>query len=133
MTQLVAYITASIIAGAVGQLMMKLGIQQLSPLQDHVYAFFTALTLPELIPVAWVAGGIACYLVAMLLWLKVLRALPLSMAYPLLSLGYIVVYLGAYFIPALEESLTKQKTMGITLIIVGVIVIASKPKGVVHE
>ncbi|PWQ95728.1 4-amino-4-deoxy-L-arabinose-phosphoundecaprenol flippase subunit ArnF [Leucothrix arctica] len=133
MSQLIAYVTASIMAGAIGQLMMKLGIQQLSPLQDHVYAFFTAFTVPALIPVAWVAAGIACYLVAMLLWLKVLRALPLSMAYPLLSLGYIVVYLGAYFIPALEESLTRQKTMGIALIIVGVIVIASKPKGVAHE
>jgi len=133
MSQIIAYMTVSILAGAAGQLMMKLGVQQLAPLSNHMHAFLTSMTLPASIPLLWVAAGIACYLVAMLLWLKVLRALPLSMAYPLLSLGYIVVYLGAYFIPALEETLTRQKTMGIALIIVGVIVIASKPKGIAHE
>ena len=133
MLQLVAYITVSILAGAIGQLLMKLGVQQLSPLKAYFELLFSTMTLPALGPIALVVAGIFCYLVAMLLWLRVLKELPLSMAYPLLSLGYIVVYLGAYFLPALDESLTRQKTLGIVLIIAGVIVIASKPKGAGHE
>lgn len=133
MKQLIAYIIVSILAGAAAQLMMKVGIQQLSPLHFHLEGFLASQTIPPLLPVAWVGLGVFFYLVAVLLWLKVLGELPLSVAYPLLSLGYIIVYFGAYFLPALEESFTRQKTLGIALIVIGVVVIASKPKGYTHE
>ena len=133
MPALPLYIVTSILAGAIGQLMMKLGVQMLSPLSAHLEALLTDMTFPPLAAMAWVTGGVLCYLLAMVLWLRVLKELPLSMAYPLLSLGYIVVYLGAYFLPTLEESLSQQKTLGIALIIMGVVVMASQPKEVTHE
>ena len=122
MFRLVTFITISIIAGAVGQLLMKLGMKKLSPMMPT-----------DVIPLAWIVAGIICYLLAMLLWLQVLRKLPLNVAYPLLSLGYIVVYLGAYLLPELSETLTTQKTLGVILIIVGVLVITGKPKGERYE
>jgi undecaprenyl phosphate-alpha-L-ara4N flippase subunit ArnF len=81
----------------------------------------------------WVVSGVVCYIVAMLVWLQVLRLLPLSVAYPLLSLGYIVVYLAAYFLPEISEAFTYQKSVGIGLIMLGVILVTSKPKDAASE
>jgi undecaprenyl phosphate-alpha-L-ara4N flippase subunit ArnF len=123
------YLLISIIAGALGQLMMKAGMQQLAPLSETVQAFIQHFELPVWTSLAWVIAGISCYLVAVLLWIRVLRVYPLSMAYPMLSLGYIVVYLGAFWWSAVGETLSLQKTLGIGLIIAGVIVIARLPQG----
>lgn len=122
MHRLVMFITISIISGAIGQLLMKVGMKQLSP-----------MVLADVISLVWIAAGIVCYLLAMVLWLQVLRKLPLNVAYPLLSLGYIVVYLGAYLLPTLGEALTTQKTLGVVLIMFGVLVITSKSKGEGYE
>jgi len=64
-------------------------------------------------------------LVAMLIWIYVLKHFELSMAYPLLSIGYILVYLGAVAWPKIGEAFLWEKTTGILLIMLGVILIAS--------
>lgn len=123
------YLIISILAGAFGQLMMKAGMQQLAPLSETGQAFIQRFEWPLWTALAWVIAGISCYLVAVLLWIRVLRVFPLSVAYPMLSLGYIVVYLGAFWWSAVGETLSLQKTLGIALIIAGVIVIARLPQG----
>ena len=86
---------ASIILGVAGQLMFRrFGLSQ----ADSGWPFGIPLSLSQdLLPqgLGWLLAGGLCYLVAVLLWVKVLQQLTLARAYPLLSLGYPLVYLGA--------------------------------------
>jgi len=66
--------------------------------------------------------GLACYGVSVVLWLGALSRAPVSVAYPMLSVGYIVNAVAAVFL--FSEALTTPKIMGILLIVGGVIVLA---------
>ena len=70
-----------------------------------------------------VVGAIAAYALSMLCWLLALRDLPLGRAYSLLSISYALVYLLAASLPAFHESFTLAKTLGVTLVILGVLTI----------
>jgi undecaprenyl phosphate-alpha-L-ara4N flippase subunit ArnF len=70
-----------------------------------------------------VMAAIVAYGLSMLCWLGALRDLPLSRAYSLLSISYALVYLGAAFLPFFNETLTAAKTVGVTLIVLGVVTI----------
>ena len=70
-------------------------------------------------PPLW--AGLACYGVSVFLWLGGLSRVPVSVAYPLLSIGYIV---NAFAAAALfGEPLTALKLTGIALIVAGVVVL----------
>ena len=75
---------------------------------------------------AVVVGAIAAYALSMLCWLLALRDLPLGRAYSLLSISYALVYLLAASVPAFHESFTLSKTLGVTLVILGVLTINSR-------
>jgi undecaprenyl phosphate-alpha-L-ara4N flippase subunit ArnF len=117
------YLVISILAGACGQLMLKAGLIALGPLDIAFENFKDSFTLPSIPGLAWIAAGVIGYFMAVILWVKVLKKYPLNMAYPLLSLGYVVVYLGSVWWPAVNESFTQQKTLGVFLIIIGVIIV----------
>lgn len=116
-------IASSILLGSAAQLLLKLGMNALpSPLD------LTALPVDAL---AGIAAGLICYALAMLLWMLALSRYELSFAYPLLSVTYILVYLGAIWLPALQETMSLQKTLGILLIVGGVVFVTrsqSKPE-----
>lgn len=103
------WLSLSVVSGALGQLFMKAGM--VTGWQQWQGA-------------GWVVLGIACYGLAMLVWIYVLAHFELSVAYPLLSLGYVVVYLGAVWWPYLGESFSTSKTLGIACIMVGVLLVA---------
>jgi multidrug transporter EmrE-like cation transporter len=63
-----------------------------------------------------------CYGVSVILWLGALSRVPVSIAYPMLSVGYIVNALAAAFL--FSEALTTGKILGIALIIGGVVLLA---------
>lgn len=66
----------------------------------------------------WLALASFCLGGALLLWLLVLRTLPVSVAYPMLSLNYVLVLLASRFI--WHERLTRRHLLGIPLIIAGI-------------
>lgn len=72
-----------------------------------------------------VAIGIVFYALSLLCWLKVLLALPLSRAYPLLSLSYVLVGVMTAFLPCFNEPLTLFKIAGIAMVFVGVWLIST--------
>ncbi len=66
--------------------------------------------------------GLACYGVSVLLWLGALSRVPVSIAYPMLSIGYVV---NAFAAAALfGEALSLAKLGGIALIVLGVLILA---------
>ncbi len=73
-----------------------------------------------------VLAAIMAYALSMLCWLLALRDLPLGRAYSLLSISYALVYLLAASLPMFNESFTLSKTLGVTLVILGVLTINSR-------
>jgi undecaprenyl phosphate-alpha-L-ara4N flippase subunit ArnF len=113
------WVVASVVLSACAQLFMKVGMLDL-----HGLGAGFAGPWPELLPaVAWVLGGLGCYALSMMFWLAALTRYELSMAYPLLSLSYVLVYLGAVWWPRLGETVSFAKTAGIVLIVLGVVLV----------
>ena len=80
----------------------------------------------SLVALGVVSGAIVAYALSMLCWLLALRDLPLGRAYSLLSISYALVYLLAASLPIFHESFTLSKTLGVTLVILGVLTINSR-------
>lgn len=70
-----------------------------------------------------VLAAILAYGLSMLCWLGALRDLPLSRAYSLLSISYGLVYVLAALLPFFNETFTVFRTVGVTLIVLGVVTI----------
>ncbi len=86
--------------------------------------WFTAQIDPGAFGVVLLA--IFAYALSMLCWLGALRHLPLGRAYSLLSISYALVYLLAASLPVFNEHLSVSKTLGVALVILGVLVINSR-------
>ena len=71
----------------------------------------------------FVLTAMVAYGLSMLCWLLALRDIPLSRAYSLLSISYALVYLLAALLPFFHETLTVPRTVGVTLIVLGVVTI----------
>jgi multidrug transporter EmrE-like cation transporter len=69
-----------------------------------------------------ILGGLACYGISVVVWILGLSRVDVSIAYPMLSLGYILNALGAWYF--LGESLSAQRLIAIGVIMVGVILLA---------
>ena len=76
---------------------------------------------------AVVVLGIGAYALSMLSWLLALRDLPLGRAYSLLSISYALVYLLAATLPAFNETFNLTKSLGVALVILGVLTINFRP------
>lgn len=66
-------------------------------------------------------GGLACYAASVLIWVLALSRAPVSVIYPLLSLGYIVNAVAATML--FGEPLQPAKVVGIGIIIFGVYIL----------
>ena len=111
-----------LVSGA--QLGMRWSMTRLPQPAQWLEAFSQgSVSLPAL---AMVVAAIVAYALSMLCWLLALRDLPLGRAYSLLSVSYALVYLLAASLPIFHESFTLSKTLGVTLVILGVLVINSR-------
>lgn len=81
----------------------------------------------DLTAIAVVLAAIFAYALSMLCWLAALRDLPLGRAYSLLSISYALVYLSAASLPLFNEHFSLSKSLGVALVILGVITINSRP------
>ena len=71
--------------------------------------------------------AILAYALSMLCWLGALKHLPLGRAYSLLSISYALVYLLAASLPLFHETFSLSKTLGVALVMLGVITINTRP------
>ena len=104
----------SIMLGSVGQFILKLGSAGVKT-GNGIW-----LTILSFINIK-ISAAVACFVVSMVLWVFVLRKMELSLAYPMVSLGYIFVMLLSYYF--LHEQLSLTKLAGTGLIVAGVIVL----------
>ncbi len=101
-------ILASVLLGSTGQVLFKVGLR-------HGFLWQSLVSAPILL-------GFASYAASSLLWLYALARLPLGLAYPFLSLNFILVLLASHWV--LREPLTRGQILGTALIIGGVALIA---------
>ena len=109
-----------VLLNAAAQLFLKAGTLRIGE-----FAFSTE----NIIPIGWqlatqpfIVAGVGCYVISLVVWIMGLSRGPVSIAYPMLSIGYIVSALAAWYL--FGESLTAQKMFGIGFIIIGVTLVA---------
>jgi undecaprenyl phosphate-alpha-L-ara4N flippase subunit ArnE len=100
---------------ACGQVLLKYAMTQVGPLNFSPDVLLRALRQPFL-PVALVIYGLA-----LLMWLEVLSKTPLSVAYPVLAVTYVLVPLISQFV--FDEQLQTSHYLGMCLILAGVALI----------
>jgi len=109
-----------VLLNAAAQLLLKAGTNAVGR-----FEFTAANILPVGMKLALephIAGGLACYVVSVAVWIVGLSRVPVSVAYPMLSVGYIVNALAAWYL--FGESITAQKLVGIAFIVCGVFLVA---------
>ncbi|MFJ3366757.1 4-amino-4-deoxy-L-arabinose-phosphoundecaprenol flippase subunit ArnF [Pseudomonas sp. NPDC086251] len=111
----------SVLLVSAAQLAMRWSMSRL-PTPEHW------LSAPiDLSAVAVVLAAVLAYALSMLCWLLALRDVPLGRAYSLLSISYALVYLLAASLPLFNEAFSLSKSLGVALVILGVITINSRP------
>ena len=109
-----------VLMGVVGQLFLKQGMLQIGK-----FAIAPAVLLPIFLKVATnlsVLTGLFLYGLSAVLWLVVLSRMALSIAYPLLSIGYIVVLFASWFF--FKENIPAIRWIGVLVICFGVYLIS---------
>ena len=99
---------------ALAQLLLKNGTTLFKTLDSNdVFSFL----LNGIIKNYFFLGGFLSYLFSIFLWVYTLSKVEVSIAYPMLSLGFVINALGAWYF--LGESMSFLKIIGITLILLG--------------
>src|SRR5262245_58092057 len=104
-----SFILAGVLLNAVAQLLLKAGTNAM-PLGIRL------AIEPHIL------GGLACYGVSVVVWVVALSRVPVSIAYPMLSIGYVVNAIAAWAL--LGEAVSPMRIAGIGIIVVGVFIVA---------
>ena len=116
-----AFIISGVLLNAVAQLLLKAGTNAMGG-AIHLTAsnwFQTLLKIGTQLPIL---GGLACYGLSVVVWIIGLSRTDVTIAYPMLSLGYVVSALGAWLF--LGEVISPQRMLAIAVILVGVVLLA---------
>lgn len=114
-------ILCGVLLNAAAQLFLKNGTRQLGVIGlDNPHGPI-ALAL-NIGTQPWIVGGLACYVVSVVLWIAALSRVDVMVAYPMLSIGYVVnAFIAWQF---MGEALTAQRLLGIGVIMVGVVILS---------
>ena len=113
-------ILSGVFLNAVAQLLLKAGVRAVGAFdfsRENIVPI--GMKLAAQLPIL---GGLACYVLSVGVWILGLSRVDVSVAYPMLSLGYVLNAFGAWWL--FGEALSIQRLLGIGIIIVGVYVLA---------
>ena len=109
-----------VLLNAAAQLLLKAGTNRVGE-----FAFSLDNVVPigsKLVANPPILAGLPCYVVSVVVWILGLSRVPVSVAYPMLSVGYVINAFAAWMI--FGESITAQKLIGIGFIVIGVFLVA---------
>ncbi|AIY41316.1 Permease of the drug/metabolite transporter (DMT) superfamily [Collimonas arenae] len=114
-----AFILTGVCLNALAQLLLKagtnaVGVISLTPQNWLSVGIKLATQLPIL-------GGLTCYVISVVVWIIGLSRVDVTIAYPMLSMGYIISAVGAWYF--LGEQISAQRLIAIGVIIVGVVLL----------
>jgi len=108
-----------IIIGVFGQVMLKIGMMQIgkySLLQKGIILQYLKIIFNP-----YVFFGLTAYFISTLFWLYLISRVPLSFAYPMLSLSYIIITVIAVVL--FKEQINLYNWLGIGVIMLGLILV----------
>lgn len=110
------FLFTGILLNAAAQLLLKAGTNAVGAIHLSMDNWFdTGLRLATQLPIL---GGLLCYVISVTVWIVGLSRVDVTIAYPLLSLGYVVNAIGAWYF--LGEAISAQRILAIAIIITGV-------------
>jgi len=113
------YIALSVLFNALAQIALKIAAENIKVIDFKILTVLqkiqALLTVPIII-------GLICYVISIVTWVIALSKVDVSTAYPMLSMGYVVVILLAWLY--LGENISLIKVVAMSIIIVGVILIS---------
>ena len=101
---------------AAGQLLLKSGAQHLASLGRLEFLLAAVRDMQVL-------SGLVAWIASTLCWLYVLRVAPLSMAYGLTSLTFVLIRLASVYV--FGEQIHRLHVVGMVLIIIGIVCVLS--------
>jgi len=116
-----AFIITGVLLNAAAQLMLKAGTNALGG-AIHLTADNWLQTGIKVVSQLPILGGMACYAISLVVWIIGLSRTDVTLAYPMLSLGYVVGAVGAWMF--LGETISPQRLLAIGVIVVGVALLA---------
>lgn len=109
------FLLVSIGLNVLGQTVLKSGVDKLGALSFEFSSILKAFTS------FYVLGGLFLYFVSSIFWILALSQKELSYAYPMLSIGYIVIILVSWFL--LGENISLIRVIGVIFISVGIFLV----------
>lgn len=114
-----ALIVVSVMLASVAQVLLKLGMTKVG----RISGMSEAITkLPSALISPLVFGGLFVFAISALSWLVALSRVKLSIAYPMVSLGYVAVVIFSWLV--LKEPVKPVAFAGCAVVIIGVILIS---------
>src|SRR3989304_1014440 len=115
-----ALIFTGVMLNAAAQILMKAGTNAVGHFEFSVE---NILPIGLKLFTEWhIAAALFCYALSVVVWILALSRVPVSIAFPMLSMAYIVNAVAAWYLLGEEFSLTKLVGMGV--IILGVVIIS---------
>jgi len=115
-----SFIVFGVLLNAVAQLLLKAGARNVGEIHLTLQNLFAVgIKVATQLPII---GGLACYGLSVVVWIIALSRVDVTIAYPMLSLGYVVAAVGAWYF--FGETLSVQRLMAIGVILVGVALLA---------
>lgn len=113
-------ILTGVMLNAVAQLALKASVKELGAIGLSLSSSSTAFLRMAGEPFLW--GGLTCYGVSVVVWILALSRVDVSIAYPMLSMGYVVNALAAWYL--FGEAMNPSRLIGIGIVLLGVYVLA---------
>ena len=113
-------ILLGVLLNAAAQLFLKAGTHATGPIAlsiDNAWSLLWRLAFNPMIFL-----GLSCYVISVAAWIIALSRVDVSYAYPMLSIGYVVSAVAAYYL--FGETLSPMRLAGIFVIILGVYMIS---------
>jgi multidrug transporter EmrE-like cation transporter len=113
-------VLTGVLLNALAQLLLKAGTNRIGTFDFSMNNIVPIGKMVAMQP--HILGGLACYGVSVVVWIMALSRVPVSIAYPMLSIGYVLNAFAAWYL--FGESLAVQKLVGIGFICIGVWLVA---------
>ncbi|OGS91160.1 MAG: 4-amino-4-deoxy-L-arabinose transferase [Gallionellales bacterium GWA2_60_18] len=113
-------IFTGVMLNAAAQILMKAGTNAVGHFE---------FSMANVMPIGWklatewhIVTALFCYGLSVVVWILALSRVPVSIAFPMLSMAYVVNAVAAWYL--LGEELNPVKVLGIGVIILGVVIIS---------
>ena len=113
-------IMVGVLLNAAAQILLKSGMMRIGHFEFNWNALIPIGLQAALTPA--ILLGLFCYVLSVVIWMAVLSRVEVSVAYPMVSIGYIVAAVAGWYF--FGEALSAMRIGGIFVIILGVYMVS---------